>query len=175
MIYIINNGKDAEEIAKFLRSKSEVMAPNKTKVNGDAYILSDGDVKNKAANIKLLKKLGCPVLGIGAGSLFIAATFGAAFKKGKPEKSKIIKVKKSCPLLLGFKKVFKAQDSCNHFLEALPENMHISASSSKYEFEIIQDMENPWFGIHFNPTTMETVNILRNFEKFVGMWERYHK
>ncbi len=175
MIYIVDNGKGAKEISMHLRAKHEIVSPKKIKPNGSAYILTDGDVKNKTENVKFIKTVKTPVLGIGAGSAFIAAAFEAPIKEGKCEKSKIVKVKKSCPLLLDFKKIFKAEDSCSIMIEDLPESMYPVAESQHYEFEIIQDMQNPFFGVHFTPTTLETLNILRNFEKFIRVWERYHK
>jgi len=175
MLYIVDNGKGAKDISIHLRMKHEIVSPKKIKPNGSAYILTDGDIKNKADNVKFIKSAKIPVLGIGAGAAFIAASFDAPVKEGKCEKSKIVKVNKSCPLLLDFKKVFKAEDSCNVIIEDLPENIYPVASSQHYEFEIIQDMQNPFFGVHFNPTTPETFNILRNFEKFLGVWERFHK
>lgn len=175
MLYIVDNGKGAKDVSVHLRMKHEIVSPKKIKMDGSAYILSDGDIKNKSDNVKLVKTTKVPVLGIGAGAAFVAAAFDASIKEGKNEKNKIVKVKKHCPLSLDLKKVFRAEDSCNVVIEDLPENIYPTASSQHYEYEIIQEMQNPFFGVHFSPTTMETMSILRNFEKFINVWEKYHK
>ena len=85
MIVIVDNGQGAEEISRFLKTKNEIMNPKdakKTKPLG--FILSDGDPKNMTANLDILEKAKVPVLGIGAGGLFIGAAFGAEVAEIKP-------------------------------------------------------------------------------------------
>lgn len=176
MLVIVDNGKGSSEIASLIRMKKEIVPPSKLKsVNGSAYILTDGEIKNSSANAKLIKTLNIPVLGIGAGSLFLCSAFGAKINQTKAEKKKTIKITKSCPLLLDFKKIFSVSDDCNHVIDELPDVYDIAASSEKYEFEIFQGIELPFFGIHFNLNDMEGARILHNFEKFVDVWGKYHR
>ncbi|MFH0949517.1 MAG: hypothetical protein V1802_03445 [Candidatus Aenigmatarchaeota archaeon] len=176
MLVIVDNGRNAEEISKFLRVKYEIIPPNKIdSIKASAYVLSDGDVKHKAHNLKLIEHSKKPVLGIGAGSVFIGVALGAKIKEGKTEKSKTIKVKKACPLLLNFKKVFGANDECKYILDDVPEQIDPVAESSNYDYEVFQHAERPLFGVHFSPTGQNCSEILNNFVKFVEIWEKYHK
>ena len=131
-------------------------------------------MKFKAENVKLIKHANSPILAVGAGAAFLAAAYNAPLTKKKCEKTKIIKVKKASPLLLDFKKIFKAEDTCPVVIQELPENFYPVASSQHYEYEIVHETEKPFFGVHFTPTTLDTLNVLRNFERFLVVWEKYH-
>ncbi len=176
MITIVDNGKNAVEISRLLRMQSQVISPSKVDVKASAFILSDGDMKNQKANEKVLK-LSKPVLGIGVGCLFIGAAFGAKIKNvTKTEKQEKIMLKKPCPLTVDMKKALSVFESYQNILDEVPENFCVVASSPKYDFEIIQENENPFFGVHFLPEKGgDGRMILSNFERFVEIWEKYHK
>ena len=178
MLVIVDNGKSAAEISKFIRMPSNIVKP--TQVDGikaSAYILSDGDAKNQKANEKLIHKTTLPILGIGAGCIFIGSAFGAKVKSvSKIERQERLMLKKPCPLTLDLKRMFTVYESYRHVLNEVPENFGIAASSQKYEYEIIQDLSRPLFGVHFLPEKgLDGLKILDNFVKFIEMWERYHK
>ena len=62
------------------------------------------------------------------------------------------------------------------FVESVPEECNVWASSPKYEHEIISFADKPFFGVQFNPEKGgDGRMILANFERFVGVWEKYHK
>ncbi len=186
MIAIVDNGKNASEISRFLRMQSQIVSPNKidsiqtdargVKQSVSAFILSDGDLKNQKASEKVLK-LNKPVLGIGAGCLFVGAAFGAKIKRvPKTEKQERLVIKKPCPLTVDMKKALSVFESYQNILDGVPENFGIVASSAKYEYEIIQEMEKPLFGVHFLPEKGgDGRMILSNFERFVEVWGKYHK
>ncbi len=176
MIVIVDNGKGAEDVAKLIRTKKQVMKPENV-AKASAYILSDGDIKNQKTNEKIIKNANVPVLGIGCGSLFIAAAFGAKIKKiPRMKGQERMMLKKPCPLTLDMKRMFTVYQDCQNVAEKLPENFTIVASSPRNEFGIIQDIENPFFGVQFNPECGgDGIKIIRNFEKFVEMWEKYHR
>ncbi len=178
MLVIVDNGKSAAEISKFIRIPSKIVKP--TQVDGikaSAYILSDGSMSNQKANEKLIQKSALPVLGIGVGGLFIGSTFGAKIKSvPKTERQERLMLKKPCPLTLDLKRMFTVHESYQHVLTDVPENFVIAASSQKYEYEIIQEMSHPFFGVQFLPEKGgDGLRILDNFIKFVKMWEKYHK
>lgn len=177
MIVIVDNGKGADEIAGFIRWPKQVMKPAEAvKAKASGYILSDGDMKNQAANVKIINAVNKPLLAIGAGYIFLGAAYGAKAKESKLEKMDSVRVKKNCPLTLDLKKMFSVMQQCNHVFAELPENFEVIASSPKYEYKIIQEMEKPFFGVHFNPEMgKDGLKVLSNFANFVEVWEKYHK
>ena len=174
MIAIVDNGKGADNIARMIRGQKSIVKPNKISV-ASAYILSDGDLKNQKYNEKLIKSTDKPLMAIGTASVFLAEAFGAKMTKGKSEKQARIKIEHPCALTLDTKKMFVVFKNCDVMLEDLPENFNVFASS-KYPFEIIGEIEKPFFGVHFNPEMgADGLKIIDNFVKFVGIWEKYHK
>lgn len=177
MIAIVDNGKNAAEISGLLRMQSQIISPNKVgSVKASAFILSDGDIKNQKANENALK-VNKPVLGIGVGCLFIGAAFGAKIKSvPKTERQERIMIKKPCPLTVDMKRALSVFESYRNILDGLPENFGVVASSPKYDYEIIQEMEQPFFGVHFLPEKGgDGRMVLSNFERFVEIWGKYHK
>ncbi|MBI3190678.1 hypothetical protein HYZ41_03160 [archaeon] len=177
MIAIVDNGKGANEIARFIRGSKEIVKPSEAlKVKTSGYILSDGDMKHQKDNIKLIEKSNKPILGIGAGYIFLGAAYGAKPKAGKIEKTDHVKIEHPCPLTLDLKRMFVVMQTCNHVFAELPENFTVIASSAKYEFKIISESEKPFFGVHFNPELGgDGPKIIDNFVKFIDIWEKYHK
>ena len=177
MLAIVDNGKGAEEIARFVRAPKEIIKPaeaEKSKASG--FILSDGDMKNQKVNEKLLQKINKPVLAIGAGYVFLATAYGAKTKTAKFGKMEMVKIEHPCPLTLDLKKVFSVMQTCAHAIDSLPENFSVIASSQKYQYKIIQEMKKPFFGVHFNPELgADGIKIIDNFVKFAGIWEKYNK
>jgi len=175
MLIIVDNGH-ANDVAKCVRGKYSIASPKNIPSNGSAYILSDGDEKNQSLNVKFIQKTTKPVLGVGVGCIFIATAGGAKVKKvPKVQRSERLSIKKACPLTLDFKRNFAVMENYSHVIEELPENFIVAASSPKYEYEIIQDMKRPLFGVHFSPAALDGLRIVDNFVKFVGIWEKYHK
>jgi GMP synthase (glutamine-hydrolysing) len=177
MLVIVDNGRGADEISRLIRMQHTVIKPSEIKsAKATAYILSDGDMKNINQNVKFIKRTEKPILGIGAGYIFLGSAFGANTKEAKFEKQERIKIERPCPLVLDLKKMFTVLKSCKNIFGSLPENFDVIASSQKYDFEIIQDCEKPFFGTQFNPELgADGFKILNNFEKFVEVWEKYHK
>ncbi len=174
MIVVVDNGKGVENIARAVRGSKTVVKPDKISA-GSAYILSDGDLKNQKQNEKLIKSIDKPLLAIGAGSLFLAAAYGAKILKGKTEKQARIKIEHPCALTLDMKKMFVVFKNCDSVLDEIPENFNVFASS-KYPFEIIGESERPFFGVHFNPEMgADGLKVIDNFVKFVEVWEKYHR
>ncbi len=178
MIIIVDSGKGSREISGFLRSKNQIMKPGEIK-DGSAFILSDGriDGSSKKSIDKLLEKTTNPVLGIGAGMGYILSFYGAQVGESKAsQKQERISLKKPSPLLLDFKRVFDVMKASSCVVKEVPENFSVHASSKSCEFEVVQELEKPFFGVHFNPELgQDGLQILRNFEKFIGVWEKYHK
>ncbi|MBI4014573.1 MAG: hypothetical protein HY365_01325 [Candidatus Aenigmarchaeota archaeon] len=177
MLIIVDNGSGAQEISGFLRAKNAIMKP-KDALNAEAtgYIFSDGDPKNMEANLDILDKSGVPVLGIGAGGLFIGAAYDAEVKPMKFPKTDKLMIKKPCPLTLDMKKSITVAASCSYGFSSVPENFNVVASSPINPYAILQETENPFFIVCFNPEQgMEGRMILDNFEKFVEVWKEYHK
>jgi len=180
MLAIVDNGSGADEISRLIRMKNVVIKPKdltpKEISKFSSFILSDGDMKNKAANVKFIKKATRPMLGIGSGYIFLASAFGAKPKEVKFDKQERVKIERPCPLVLDLKKMFTVLKSCTHVLEELPENFDVIASSRTYDFEIIQEFEKPFFGVQFNPELgADGFKLLNNFEKFADVWGKYHK
>ncbi len=178
MIVIIDNGKGSAEISRFIRMPNKVVKPSQLDgMKASAYILSDGSMGNQKVNEKLLQKTASPVLGIGAGCMFVGAAFGAKVKNvPKVERQERLMIKKPCPLTLDLKRMFTVHESYQHVFSEVPENFGIAASSQKYEYEIIQEMSRPFFGVQFLPEKgSDGLRILDNFIKFVEIWGRYHK
>lgn len=173
MLVIVDNGKGTDNIARLIRGQKVIAKPEKIP-SASAYILSDGDMKNQKHNEKLIKSTDKPVMGIGAGSLFLAAAYGAKISKSKAEKQASVKIEHACPLTLDMKKMFVAFKSCDSAIEEVPENFSVFASS-KYPFEIIGENEKPFFGVHFNPEMgADGMKVIDNFVKFVEIWKKYH-
>ncbi|MCX6819375.1 MAG: hypothetical protein NT129_05270 [Candidatus Aenigmarchaeota archaeon] len=178
MIIVVDNGKGASEIASCIRMSKKILKPSEAaSAKAKAYILSDGDMKNQAANLKIIKSANGPILGIGAGCMFVGAAFGAKIKQvPKTKKLSMLSLDKPCPLTLDLKKMFSVMEDYQHVIDELPENFGVFASSKDYEFEIIGEMTNPFFGVQFCPELGgDGRRILMNFEKFVDVWEKYHK
>lgn len=175
MLAIVDNGRGAEQIARMVRSTKMIVKPEKADMKASAFILSDGDMKNQKHNEKIIKSVEKPVLGIGASSLFLAAAYGAKISKGKAEKQARVKIEHPCALTLDMKRMFVVFKNCDSLLEGIPDNFNIFASS-RYPFEIIGEVEKPFFGVHFNPEMgADGMKIIDNFVKFVEIWEKYHK
>jgi GMP synthase-like glutamine amidotransferase len=176
MIAIVDNGKGADEIARFMRGSKEVVTPAEAlKSKANAFILTDGDMKHQKANVEIIKKTSKPLLGIGAGYIFLGAAYGAKAKDAKFEKTDHAKIEHPCPLTLDLKKMFTVMQNCRQAFTELPENFHIVASSQKYEYKIISDNDKPFFGVHFNPEMGgDGLKIIDNFVKFVDVWGKYH-
>src|SRR3989338_3781 len=176
MIVIVDNGSGAQEISRFLKSKNAVMKPVEAlKAKAGGYILSDGDPKNMEANLDILDKSEVPVLGIGAGGLFIGAAYEAEVTPMKFAKTETLSVKKPCPLTLDMKKNFMVAKSCSFGFLSVPENFNIIASSKAYEYEILQEAENPFFIPSFNPELgMEGRQILRSEEHTSELQSQFH-
>lgn len=175
MLIVVDNGQ-ANDVAKSIRGKYSIVSPKNIPSNGSAYILSDGDEKNQSLNVKFIQKTNKPVLGIGVGCIFIATAGGAKVKKvPKVKRQERLVVKKPCPLTLDFKRNFAVMENYSHIIEELPENFVVAASSPKYEYEVIQDMQRPLFGVHFSPAALDGLRIVNNFVKFVEVWEKYHR
>ncbi|MDI6720902.1 MAG: hypothetical protein QMD85_00825 [Candidatus Aenigmarchaeota archaeon] len=180
MITIVDNGRGAAEISRLIRSKSQTINPNDIKKDlMNAFILSDGSLNKESQKSisKIIETSEKPVLGIGIGMAYMTAFYGARIKQSKAnEKQESVSLKKPSPLLLDFKRVFTVMKSNGCVIEELPENFSIHASSKDCEFEVIQEMEKPFFGVHFNPELgQDGARILSNFEKFIEVWEKYHK
>jgi GMP synthase-like glutamine amidotransferase len=177
MLVVVDNGKGAEEISRFLRASKQVVKPQEVaKTKASAYILSDGDAKFAKDNIELIKKCSKPLLAVGSSSVFLAQAFGAKPVASKADKQVKVKIERPSPLVLDMKKMFSAVAVCQSGIDDLPENFDVFASSPKYDFEIIGHMELPFFGVHFNPELGgDGFKILDNFVKFVEVWEKYHK
>lgn len=183
MIVIIDNGKGSESISRLVRN-SKVVKTNSIP-DADAYVISDGEPNGANRNRieGFLKRCNKPVLAIGGGYLHMGAVFGAEIISGNCGKAERISIKQRCPILLDFKRQFTASHSQRMTLDDLPEEFGVIASSAKNEFEVIQHGTNPdspvdakpFFGVHFNPEEgLEGINVLRNFERFVEMWCKYH-
>lgn len=177
MIVIVNNGKGAEELSQLIRTKNSVADPKKTPEKAAAYILSDGTMnKDAQKNVENLVGFNKPLLGIGLGAAYIAAAFGAAVQEVKPSSQERVSIKKPCPLLLDMKRMFVVMKESRYAIKEAPENFVVIASSAKYPFEVIMDSQNPFFGVAFNPEAGGDGRvILTNFERFVDVWEKYHK
>ncbi len=178
MLLIVDNGVGSEEIARIVRIPHEVVKPNSaagTKASG--FILTDGDEKHKAANIEIINNSKVPVLAVGAGCAFLAEAFDSVVKKvPKVERMEMLKVERPGPLVVDMKRSFSVYDSYTWKIEEMTENFDVVARSPKYDFEIIMEMENPFFGIHFAPWKGgDGMTVLQNFVKFIEVWEKYHK
>ncbi len=177
MIIIVDNGRGAEEISRFLRSSKQIMEPSEAaKAKASAFILTDGGAKNQKVNIDLIKKCDMPLLAVGMGAAFLASAFGAKAIPVKSEKRVNVKIERPSALTTDIKKIFSVVNACQQGIDDLPESFDVFASSQKYDFEIIGHVESPFFGVHFNPELgADGLQILNNFAKFVEVWEKYHK
>ncbi|MCX6815425.1 MAG: hypothetical protein NT120_01055 [Candidatus Aenigmarchaeota archaeon] len=176
MIAIVDNGKGADDIERFIRGAKEVVTPNEAlKSKASAFILTDGDMKHQKANVELIKKTNKPLLGIGIGYIFLGVAYGAKTKETKFDKTDHAKIEHACPLTLDLKKMFTVMQNCRHAFIELPENFQVVASSPKYEYKIISENNKPFFGVHFNPEMGgDGLKIIDNFVKFVDIWGKYH-
>ncbi|MBI2578398.1 MAG: hypothetical protein HYW26_01675 [Candidatus Aenigmarchaeota archaeon] len=177
MIVIVNNGKGAEEISRSIRMKNAIADPKKLPDNASAYILSDGTMNRDAQkNTQKLVDSGRPLLGIGLGAAYLAAAFGASVTETKPARQERVSLKKPCPLLLDMKRMFVVMKDSRYAINEAPENFAVMASSAKYPFEVIMDLQQPFFGVAFNPELGgDGRTVLINFERFVEVWGKYHK
>ncbi len=176
MIVIVDNGKGAD-VERFVRGQKEIMKP-KDALNAKAggFILSDGNMKHLKDNMKIIEKINKPLLGIGAGYVFLGVAYGAKAREGKFEKSDHVKIEHPCPLTLDLKRVFTVIQNSTHAFDEVPDNFSVIASSSKYKFKIIGEAKKPFFGVHFNPESGgDGLKIIDNFVKFVEVWGKYHK
>ena len=184
LIAIIDNGKGAEDIARFIRG-SKVFKPSAAPKDANAYILSDGDLNKAAQKVitKLIQKNSTPILGIGIGQIYIGLAFGFKTKSSTCGKINRISVKQRSPILLDLKKQFSVNDGQKLVLADVSDDFGVIASCPKNDFEVIQHGANPenpidalpLFGVHFNPESgLDGIQILRNFERFIGMWAKYH-
>ena len=176
MLLIVDNGHGAKELAQLIRAPNKIVSPKAIEKAG-AYILTDGDAKNQKVNEKLIKSTDKPVLAIGAACAFLAAAHGAAVKAvPKVERIERLSVKRPSPLTLDMRRMFTVVESYQHILDSVPEECNVLASSAKYEYEIISFADKPFFGVQFAPERGgDGRTILANFERFVEMWEKYHK
>lgn len=176
MICIVDNGKGTKDLSSLMRLPNQVVPPNGIP-KANAYILSDGDLRNQKENEKLIKSTDKPVLGIGIGCLFLAMAHGAKIKSvPKVERTERLTLKRPCPLTLDLKRMFTVAESYQHILEDVPQAFNVLASSTKYDYEMISFGDKPFFGVQFNPERGgDGRMILANFERFVEMWEKYHK
>ena len=178
MLLVVDNGIGVEEIARMIRIPHEVVnAKDVGKTKASGYILTDGDEKHKNANIEIINNSKMPVLAIGAGCAFLAEAFDSVVKKcPKVERMEMLKVERPGPLVVDMKRNFSVHDSYSWKIEEMTENFDVVARSPKYDFEMIMDMENPFFGVHFAPWKGgDGMMVLQNFVKFVEVWEKYHK
>ena len=177
MIIIVDNGKGAQEISRFLRIPNKILKPKiALKEKPDGFILSDGEPKNLETNISVLEKSKVPVLGIATSCLFIGSLFGGNVCKMNYTKNEKVSLKKPCPLTTEMKKSINVVKTCQYGFSELPENFHIVGQSKNYKYEIIQEFDNPFFGVHFNPELGgDGRKIFDNFEKFLEVWQKYHK
>ena len=167
MMIIIDNG-NASDVAKSIRAQYKIVSPKSIPSDASAYIISDGDDKNQKLILSFLAKTNKPVLGVGIGCTFIATAAGAKIKKvPKVQREERLIIKKACPLTLDLKRNFAVMENYSHVIEELPENFTVAASSAKYEYEIIQDMGRPLFGVHFSPSALDGMRVINNFVKFV--------
>ncbi|MBI4895973.1 MAG: hypothetical protein HY832_00280 [Candidatus Aenigmarchaeota archaeon] len=174
-IVIVDNGKGAQQLASMIRGKTQIVSPSKIP-DATGYILSDGDMKFQKENTALIEKTTKPVLGIGIGSVFLAMSFGATRHDAVPQKNVKLTIEKRSPITLDLKKVISVVKNCGHGIEDMPENFEAVAHSPSYPFEIVQEQEKPFFGVHFNPEEGgEGMKIMQNFVSFVDVWARYHK
>lgn len=177
MIVIVNNGKGAQQLAQLIRTKNMIADPKKVTDKASAYVLSDGMLnKDAQKNVEKILKGNKPVLGVGLGAAYIAASYGAEIKETKPVKQERVSIKKPCPLLLDLRRMFVVVKGSKYGINEVPENFVVMASSQKYPFEVIMESQNPFFGVAFNPELGgEGRMVLTNFERFVEMWKKYHK
>jgi GMP synthase-like glutamine amidotransferase len=189
MIAIINNGKGANEISRFLRN-AKIFSPKDKIPAVDAYILSDGKIDSKSEKIleelvvSNIEKNKRPMLAIGEASLLLAKAMGGSTKtlKGKIDR---VTIKKKSPILLDLKKMFSVIDTPKDIISDCPLCFDVLASSPGCDAAIIQYGGNfeceeqidplPIFGVHFNPELgLEGSRIFQNFVNFTEMWNKYH-
>jgi len=177
MLLIVNNGKGGEELSQLVRMPNRIVSLKDANQKAGAYILTDGDMKNQKDNEKLIKSTDKPILAIGAACAFLASAHGAKIKHvTKVERVENLTIKRPCPLTLDLKRMFTVMESYQNVLDEVPEEFNILASSPKYEYEMISIGDKPFFGLQFLPEKGgDGRAILANFERFVGMWEKYHK
>lgn len=176
MILIVDNGRGAKELSQMVRTPNRIVSAKNIE-KASAYILSDGDINNQKENEKLVKGTDRPILAIGTACIFLGQAHGAAVKAvPKVERIERLSIKRPSPLTLDLKKTFTATESYSHVLEDVPEEFNVHASSAKYDYEIISIGDKPFFGLHFLPEKGgDGRAILANFERFVEVWEKYHK
>lgn len=180
MIAIIDNGKGAQEISRFLRAQNKIMKPaEKISDKASAFVFSDGKISKetlqKAKNV--IENGNVPALFVGSGYHCMMSCFNISVKENKlSKKQERLISSRPCPLLLDLKKAFTVIKDVDYITSGIPENLSPIAKSAKNEFEIVQDVEKPVFGLNFNPELgMDGFKILQNFSNFIEVWEKYHK
>jgi anthranilate synthase/phosphoribosyltransferase len=180
MLVIVNNGKGAENISRFMRVQHKIIKPKDKipeKVSG--VIFSDGKI-SKDAQLKakmFIDKGTVPVMFVGNGYRCMMSCMNTVVKEIKvSKKQERLIMAKPCPLLLDVKKAFSVIKDADFLVSNLPENLNPIARSQKNEFEMVQDIEKPFFGLNFNPELgLDGFKILQNFSNFIEVWEKYHK
>jgi GMP synthase-like glutamine amidotransferase len=180
MIIILDNGRNAEKLASMIRGPKKIIpASGFRELKASAFILSDGTPtkENQRANLTLIDSTESPILGIGLGYLYLVAAFGGEVIPNTSRQRKVdVTIKENCPLLLGLKKRFSVSKESKFTVKNLPEQFTCVASSSDNEFEIIEGIDFPFFGVHFNiETTPHGRPVLNNFLKFTEVWSKYHR
>lgn len=178
-ICIIDNGKGAQELAKLIPSSTIFSAKDYQKAlkgNYDAYVLTDGDTdeKKQDAAADILDAASKPVLAIGFGYLCLGAMMGADVVECKPiKKNAVLPVKHGSPLTTDLKAINVYQEF-DMKLENIPDDVMMIAPIPTGD--IIQDVEHPCIGINFLPEkSKDGPMILKNFLKFVEVYDQYHK
>ncbi|MAH42834.1 hypothetical protein CL614_03865 [archaeon] len=178
-VAIIDNGNGAEELASLVGDAEIFPFKDVKKVlkgEFDAYILTDGDAdaKKQSADVELLSNAKKPVLAIGFGYLCLGALMGAEVVEAKPiKKDSVISIKHGSPITTDMKKISVKHDT-KFKLENIPEEiLNIAANP---EADIIQDIEMPLIGVSFLPEqSKDGPQIIKNFLKFVDVYDNYHK
>ncbi len=178
-VAIIDNGNGAEELSELIPGSEIFPVKDVKKVlkdNFDAYILTDGnaDAKKREASVELLNNAKKPVLAIGFGYLCLGALMGAEVVECKPiKKDSVLSVKHGSPLTTDMKRMSVKYDT-NFKLVNIPEEILNIASTP--EGDIIQDIETPLIGVSFLPEqSKDGPQIIKNFLKFVEVYDQYHK
>ena len=177
MITIVDNGKGAHKISRLLRTKNNVVKPGEN-ADGSAFIITDGEKpENIHKDLKKIIERNVPVLAIGLGAFYIYEMLGAKITKtSAAKKQEKLSIDNPSPMLLDLKKMFTVLSNCSFESDGLPENFFVIASSRSNDCWLVQDVQMPLFCANFNPELgLDGLKILRNFEKFLEVWEKYHK
>ncbi|HID43370.1 MAG TPA: hypothetical protein EYP30_06315, partial [Archaeoglobaceae archaeon] len=147
-------------------------------VKKDGLIISDGESNrhNQQLIEKLLENHDYPILAIGSSFLYIVALAGGVIGESREKGRREIKIRvsRACPLTTELR-TCKVVKTSEFIVRELPEIFRATAVSYESKFEIIEDLENPLFGVHFNPELgLDGIKILKNFINFVEVWKKYH-